>query len=482
MNILNLLTKEKHVAGIEISDSVVRISFFRPKKKNKKEGPQEDGLILIEEPIAADIIADGIVMDVDLLGKTLKNIWTAAALGTEYAIVAIPDDKIYSKIFSFPKSVSDTRMIDAMRLAINFQLPMKTGDVYLDWERVEGSTTTNDILLSTIPRPIAEGYVQALEKAGIKTLALESHLAAVARSVQLTPGEVALFSKNSPDGTTIFALKDGVLRFSRTLPFLYVPENKIPDEIKKVQDALTTEGSNVLVKELTTAPIRDEYSTRTEITEPKSKWFVSLGAAIRGQIPAGEDNLISLLPIGTEEAYAYQRTTTFVILMRNLTIGVSVFFIVAYLATYLFMLNLLQNTTKQIITLSTSAAPSGFAEKEQQVKDLNALTATGAALLSQTPTWSAVINELIARTPDGITISMFSAPTFTGVISITGTAASRTLLNDYKKTLQESPLFSDVVLPLSNLDQKEKIPFSISFKLKDPNALYYANTDKLVIH
>ena len=122
MNILNLLTKEKRVAGIEISDSVVRIAFFRPNKKGKEptsihlvsmdkaqavslevsaEKKLNDELVLIEEPIAANIIADGEVVDVELLGKTLKTIWEKAKLGTDYAIVAIPDDKIYSKIFSF---------------------------------------------------------------------------------------------------------------------------------------------------------------------------------------------------------------------------------------------------------------------------------------------------------------------------------------------------------------------------------------------
>jgi len=186
MNILNLLKKEHPIAGIEISDSVVRIAFFRPQKKNDLRAQQENkemgALVLIEEPIAANIIEDGVVVDVDLLGKTLKSIWGKAALGTDYAIIAVPDDKIYSKIFSFPKSVSETRLTDAMRLAIGFQLPMKTEDVYLDWERTVGTASANEILLSTIPRVVAEGYVQALEQAGIKTHAHESHQAYTRRN------------------------------------------------------------------------------------------------------------------------------------------------------------------------------------------------------------------------------------------------------------------------------------------------------------
>lgn len=494
MNLLNLLTQEKHVAGIDISDSVVRIAFFRAQKKkrgkqvesslrqgresadskSKVKSEEEDELILIEEPIAANIIADGVVVDVDLLGKTLKNIWTKAELGTDYAIVAIPDDKVYSRVFSFPKSVDGGRLTEAMRLAISFQLPMKTEDVYLDWERTGGTTSTNEILLSTVPQTVAQGYVAALDAAGIKTLALESHLAAIARAVKTTPGVTTLFSEKTPDGATIFALKDGILRFSRTFPLRFVSEDKIPHETEKIKGALMTDTKGEIAEqELIHAEIRDEYAGRTEITSPKSKWLVALGTAIRGRIPEGEDNLVSLLPIGTEEAYAYQRATTFATLLRNLVVGVSIFFIVAYLATYLFMISLTKNTTEQMTTITAGAVSPELAEKEQRVKDINALTETGAGFLAQMPTWDVVLTELVARTPSGVTISSFSAPAFTGGMSISGSAVNRTVLNSYKKILQDSPLLAEVDIPLTNLEKKDALPFTASFRLKDPSALYY---------
>lgn len=502
MNLLNLLTKEKRVAGIEISDSVVRIAFFRPNGKKKSHtgihlvaldkseksdnktqtettsvpppNEQEDELVLIEEPIAANIIADGVVVDVDLLASTLKEIWNKAKLGTDYAVVAIPDDKIYSRIFSFPKSVTEERLTEAMRLAISFQLPIKTEDAYLDWERTPGTNTTNEILLSTIPRDVAEGYVQALEKAGIKTLALESHLASIARAVRLTPGETTIFSKKTPDGATIFALRDGILRFSRTFPVHFVPEANLHNEIKKVKDAISSEAKGeIKEQDLASATVRDEYANREEITEPKSKWLVALGSAIRAKIPEGKDNLVSLLPVGTEEAYSYQRSTTFIVLMRNLVISVSIFFVSAYLVTYVSMLSMLQKGADQVTTLSSSVVPPELAEKEKLIGEVNTITETGAKFLTQMPIWSVVLTELVARTPDGITISTFSAPNFTDRFSLVGNARNRATLTNYKKTLQESAMLSEVELPLTNLDKEESIPFSISFRLKDPSAIYF---------
>lgn len=489
MNFLNLLTKEKRVAGIEISDSVVRIAFFRPHKKKQKKQltidtasrtndkntqTEKEELILIEEPIAANIIADGVVTDVELLGKTLKSIWAKARLGTDYAIVAIPDDKVYSRIFSFPKTVEGARLSEAMRLAIGFQLPIKTEDAYLDWERTGGTTTTNEILLSTVPRTVVQGYIAALELASIKTLALESHLASIARAVKLTPDRITLFSKKTPDGATIFALKNGILRFSRTLPARFVSVDQIRAETTRVKTALETSAKeDVDEQEFTSTTVRDEYVKRAELTEPKSRWLIALGAAIRGNIPAGEDNLVSLLPIGTEEAYAYQKATTFVALIRNITIGVSVFFTMAFIVAYLFMLSLSQSASRTITTLSSSPVSPELAEQESRIERVNALTETASLLLAETPVWSTVLTELTELTIDGIVVSNFSAGSLAGTMTMSGTARNRATLNQFKKLLQDSVMLADVGLPITNIAQRENLPFSISFRLKDPSVVYY---------
>lgn len=495
MNILNLLTKEKRVAGIEISDSVIRIAFFRPNGKKNARAPMrlvsmdstrpetekttseadlDEELILIEEEIQADIINDGVVMDVELLGKTLKGIWEKAKLGTDYAIVAIPDDKIYSRIFSFPKSVEGARLTEAMRLAISFQLPMKTEDMYLDWERTSGTSTLNEILLSTIPKEVAQKYISALELAGIKILALESHLAAIARAVKLTPKEITIFSKKTPDGATIFALENGILRFSRAFPLRFVSEDKLAEEVKKVKLALETSArKNAREEELINAEVRDEYAGTPELNPPSSKWLVALGAAIRAKIPAGGDNLISLLPVGTEEAYSYQKATVFITLIRNMTVGVSVFFIIAFLSAYLFVFSLSQNANRTITSLSATPVAPELLAKEASIERVNALTATGAEILTTTPLWSVLLEEAVDRVTDGITISNFSAAGISGGISMTGIAHDRATLNQFRKSLQDSKMFTDVLLPVTNLEQRENIPFSATFRIIDPSKVYY---------
>lgn len=484
MNILNLLIKEERFVGVEISNKFIRIAYFRPKEKSK-EKMQSGGkeflgreLVLIEEPISKKVISEGIVIDKESLGKILKDIWVRAKLNTHYAIIAIPPDKIYSRTFLFPKAINQSRLEEAVNLAIDFQLPMKKIDAYIGWENVGDFHVSNEVLISAIPKTIVDGYSAAVHYAGIKVLALESHLASIGRAIKLEKGLVALITKSDSDENTMFILKDGIMSFSRTIPVIFMKEASLAKEIEHIKIAFESD-KKIAVTELpfTKTVIRDEYLKYPELQklapEIQSKWSIALGAAIRGEIPKGTDNHISLLPVGTAEAYAYQKTTTFVTLIRNLTIGVSIFFLTAFVSAYLFVFYLSQTTSSTNLNISISQTSKDALAKENQIKKINGMTSASKEILSITPNWSILLDDINSRTVGGITISNFSATSIADSMSIVGIAKDRNRLNQLKKSFQESAYLTAVELPITNLEKKGDIPFSISFRLKDPTLLYY---------
>ena len=81
------------------------------------------------------------------------------------------------------------------------------------------------------------------------------------------------------------------------------------------------------------------------------------------------------------------------------------------------------------------------------------------------------MDELRLKNSGGITVTAVSFPSPDGVLSISGIAHDRISLNVFKKSLVDSSMFIEVNLPLNNLDKKEAIPFSITFKLKDPASI-----------
>ncbi len=481
MNIFNLLVKEKQVAGIEIDETVIRIAFFRRKKSesfhDRALTDDEKELVLIEESIPAGLIQEGVVLNPQALGRVLELVWAKAKLGTNYAIVAIPDDKIYSRIFTFPRVLDEERINEAMSLATSFQLPFNQDDIYSDWETIGKTDTSTEVLFSAIPKEVTRGFVTALSLAGIKPLALESHVDSIARAIVTEPGVPVLYTKETEDDSSIFIVKDGYIRFSRAVPTRFVPKNKFKDEVQKVKTS--TEAQEELsagaleVRTLAAAKLKEDYTQYKKLSANTSTWLVALGTAIRATLPEGTDALISLLPVKTEEAYAYQKAVTFIILIRNMTIGVAFFFTLSFFTMYFVMLSLSQTANRSIASLSAAPISTELLNHEAVVKDVNELTTTAKTILSETPVWSLFLEELSVRLIPGITITSLSAPSLTGEIYISGAASDRNTLNQFKKTLQESPVFSDVVLPITNLEQKEKIAFSITFKIKDVSALYY---------
>ena len=482
MNILDLLIKEKKLVGIEINDLVIRVAYSRPRKKIKhvtideKLTLPEDEIVLIEEPIQKNIIQDGLVVDHALLGKILKSIWKKEKLNKFYAIVSIPENKIYSRIFPFPKTVNSEHLKQAVELAIDFQLPFKKNDMYIGWENADMGTINNEVLISAIPKYITDSFVKAFDYADINVLVLESHIASITRSIKLNPEETTLITKRNQNSISIFSLKNNLFKFSRIIPLIFIKDDEsLINEVAKTKESLESElKENIYNLYFEKASLKDSYSNYPEINSAnESKWLVCIGALMRGENTKGDDNQISLLPVGTAEAYKYQKAKTFVSLMRNMIIGVSIFFFSAFILSYLFIFSLSQTINNRSVSIPPQKISSDITEKESLVKRINELTITSKAILSNTPNWSILIDEIKYRTIDGIVISSFSAPSIGEVMSITGIARSRYLLNQFKETLQKSPYLTDVVLPINNLEQKGDIPYAITFRLKDPSMLYY---------
>ena len=488
MNIFSLLTKEKHIAGIEISDSFVRVSFFHNEKninffkiiRSQKTTPKNGELVLIEEPIPENIILDGVVINKTILTKILKTIWDKAKLDKSYAVVSIPEDKVYSNILSFPKTVNDSHFEEAVNLAINFQLPLKRNEVYVGWENTGNINNKNEALVSAMPKNIADDYINVLDNADIKTLALESHISSMVRFVKSKSEEIILFTKKNKDSTTVFIVKDGILQFSRTIPTVFVKEEKsLIGEITKIKTSLESKYDKKIKElNLNETEIKEDYekyleSVKVNNAELQPKWFVSLGAFFRGKIPEGKDDRISLLPVGTAEAYSYQKTATFIALLRNMTIGVSIFFLFAFAGIYLFIFSLAQTANQENSVLNTSPVPPEILQKESWINNVNATTLAVKTILSNTPMWNILLDEINSRVLSGILISNFSVTSINDQMSMIGTAKDRNILNQFKKSLQASTYLTAVDLPINNLEQKGDIPFTISFRLKDPSMLYY---------
>jgi len=86
--------------------------------------------------------------------------------------------------------------------------------------------------------------------------------------------------------------------------------------------------------------------------------------------------------------------------------------------------------------------------------------------------WSSTITEIRAMTVPGIILSNLVVNLPETPITLQGTAKDRDAINLLKRTFEVSSSFAGVNVPLTSLEKKIEIPFSISFQLKDSQSVY----------
>lgn len=389
-----------------------------------------------------------------------------------YFVVSIPGNKVYQKVFTFPKTVEGERLLEAMKLATTFQLPFAAETAYIDWEKISGEDR-NDVFLAAAPRLVIGGFISALARAGVKTVAIETRGMSLGRVMEGDEHGV-LVRETASMGTALYVIKNGIPYFSRILPFSYVQKESADKEIEKVKKFYGVEWKEALsrVADISELPLISSLSDELKRMSGTAAWAIALGAAIRGLLPRSMDTVVSVLPVGTEEAYEYQKAAAFSKFIAHAAVGLAIFWSAIFFGSWLLLLTIQENSNKELTALSALPASTLNLALEDRARGFNDLVAETHSILAVFPSWSIVIEELKAQITPGISVTALSLPAPDAVMSLSGVAATRADLNKFKKSLGGFGLISEVALPITNLEQKASIPFSVTFRMRDPQVLF----------
>lgn len=471
MNVLQFFTREEPIAGLALHEEAIRLVFLQQDQKTKNVRI----LAKEEEVLDRGIIINGVVKDPELLTQALKRLLAKTKFNLKYFIVSIPGDQVYYKVFTFPKSVTDEKILEAMDIAVSFQLPFAKDSAYIDWEK--GASTEEDhkevsVALSALRKEIADDYITALKKAGIKTIALEIHPFSDLRLAD-TSTDAILVTEESRSSTLLSVVQGGMIRFLRTLPQAFVGKNSIEKEITNLQNFYeSTEGPIAAVRRSDELSWRKEFLTYSAEIEDRRIWMSALGAAERAIAPRSKDTFLSMMPLGTEKAYEYQRAAAFSNLITNVSVGLSFFFVMSFFASYALMTMIQGNFSEQVSGLGAMDTPIDATSMEERILRVDTLIAKTAAVTNKLPRWSGFIAELTEKTQGEVTINNISIPSPEGRISISGTAKDRTSLNQLRNTLRNWTTITSLEFPITNLEQRTDIPFQATFMLSDPQSIY----------
>lgn len=460
------LIKKERIGGLEINETGVFFALVSLDRANGKYTLVQ----YAEEPLKKGALSEGLIVDHGAVAGALIKLLKRISLRVPYCILSIPPNAVYQTIISLPLSLDERRREEALKLAADFQLPFAKGESYYDSEEV-WRDERRFFLLIAAKKTAIDPYIASCIKAGIKPIAVEVHQRSIARVVAVPPGSATLITMENASSTTAFVLKDKKLWLTQVFPNARGQKKEKELGIARIANFYETEygkiSSTTTIHAVTPT---DEWNTRGALPKDTSRWYGALGAAARGALPREDDTYPSLMAIGTKEAFRSERALAFTHLLMSVSIGIGLFFIAMFAASWIF-LSSVRETLLQAREKDTGLLlPPGIAEAEDEVKQFSELLSLVNGFVAKTPRFSTVIGELQRNIPDTITITSFSVTSSTNA-TLSGVAKGRGDLNQLKRRLEEVRGIHDVILPLTNLDVKENIPFTITIHFQD-TALY----------
>lgn len=464
MDLVTLFTREESVGGLHIADDAIRFCLI----KKDRIARRISVAALVEEKLENGIVENGILKNPQKLTEALRKIAAKLPEKIDYVVLSINHLNAFSKLFYFPNNVSSDKLREAMQFNVSFNIPVKIADVYIDWENI-AAEKKNEILLISIPKETADSYVDAVSPV-FKPVALETHVLSLSRVVDAGAGGPAMIVERGKGYTGLFILKNKMMKIAHFIDRA-LPENDIEKEVKKLSEFYEVESEPIAASmALSDILLSKTFMGIKQIKDNPGGWAAAVGAAMRGVLPRGDDTLISLMAVGTEESYEDQKRAIFIKLLSEMTTAVAGIIAVAFIAVWLIMIGINSSLSKNLG--ENLPVPTDAVATERKVEQFNKIVSSLGDAIRQSPNWSIALEEIRARVVSGIIITDISIPSPTATISMGGIAKQRSNITEFRNSLASSTMFIDVVSPLSNLEKRTDIPFSISFKLKDPNILY----------
>lgn len=501
MDILKLLTYEEKIGGLAVFDSRIEALVLDfDEKKGVLSVKVSDFVDLPQEAIEG-----GVLKDKELFVEAAKSLLEKIKSETKVSsfIVSLPANAIYCRNFSFPHTLTDTQIDEAMRLNLSFSLPFSPDNAYLDWESVESSDIAKkELILCATDRKVIDGYLEAFLESGITAVAMEFHSLSVSRVIALKSKEPVMIITLFDGNLELSIIESGAIRFLQAFDInksLAANGNKniddiITDKIWRAVNFYNSEKNQkgylnkiYLIGEYEkTAKYKDIISQKIDgaevgfpeilpafpklpMSENSNLPNITFGSALRGLMPGREDMIISLMPMGTEEAYEQKRAVSFVKLAADLISVLSVFFVVVFTGSWI-LVKVLENNIEKSLN-SRGALPEGLLELKNKAENFNIVVSQAEKLLSQSPKWSGLLQRIAALRVHGIALNRIDTLT-DGSVNIAGVALTRDSLLQFKDVLERSNLFLEAKIPFNYLEQKDNISFVLALKLKDADILF----------
>ena len=194
----------------------------------------------------------------------------------------------------------------------------------------------------------------------------------------------------------------------------------------------------------------------------------ALGLGLRAAISRENDTMISLSPVGTEEAYRAKRVVTYTKTLSDLVIAMSVILVLLFGGTYVFIKSIGAPLHERFQQASSRSVAKGSRDLEAEARRINQLLASIAQISGTEEEASSLLKAIQLSVISGVTVGSVQAASLDAPITLSATASTRERAIAFRDSIEQSGSFTDIELPISSLRSEQNVSFQITMKYQ-PN-------------
>lgn len=212
-----LFYKDKQPIGLDISETSVKVMAVDPQHW------------MVQGYGSIDL--DPAKMQLSLNDKTGKNTYLAESvaelfhdntvgdLPSNHVIIGVPTNRTYSRTFTLPLD-QEKNLREAIEIEVSQYIPIPLASLYIDYEVINRTESSLHIIMAAIPKTVVDSAISAAKQAGLRPVAVEPSINAVARLLETTEeGHLTtLIIDIGQANTDIAVLSGGAIRITGGAP------------------------------------------------------------------------------------------------------------------------------------------------------------------------------------------------------------------------------------------------------------------------
>ena len=490
-SIIQRLSSQPAVGGLEISDSAIRFLQIKGEKT-----------VTASLRLPPGIILDGKINDRQNFLSALRTVYSQLVktkTGPKiHTIICLPVSVVYSQSFSIPQ-IDRGGIEEAAELNLRMVSPISQEKTYSDWQIIGENTNQMDILGAFIENSIVDDYDRCLRECGFLPMAFEFPALSLTRLIKdLGPaidiGKSYLVINILTDGLNFLIIRNGQLYFSHFLFWRTLQGEKrqiifsdfreiLIQEVQKIINFLSVnykesfEGTIIMTPALEKEIgeiIKKEFDLNViplrlrRYAEFSAIWFAAFGSALRGLLPRRQDTYISLTAHNVIEEFYHEQALSFISLWRNILVVSSLVLLIAFSGVDIFLAQIKKNIEAQLSSLIARSQIQEVNKLQEKANIFNQSVALVSNAKKSNPKWSPFFEQLNELAGNRVVLDRIIVASLTSPVTIQGRADSERAVIDFKNSLVSQANFEKVNLPLTSIRpmSDRRVSFEISFSIK----------------